>query len=95
MVRVARLEGVHCTSDQPITYWSIRWKLVHLSGLVELLEPALSDYVGLLELADSYCEKELKRLCEKLIWQGVTVDNVATLMTLASKYSTSVRTTSY
>ena len=45
---------------------------------------------GLLELADSYCEKELKKHCERLIWQSVTVDNVATLMTLASKYRTSV-----
>ena len=47
---------------------------------------------GVLELADSYCEKELKKRCEKLIWQNVTTDNVATLMTVASKYRTNVRT---
>lgn len=49
--------------------------------------------IGVLELADSYCEKDLKKQCEKLIWQSVTVDNVATLMTLASKYKTSVSNT--
>jgi hypothetical protein len=48
-------------------------------------------FPGLLELADSYCEKELKKQCEKLIWQSVTVSNVALLMTVASKYQTSVR----
>lgn len=49
---------------------------------------------GLLDLADSYCEAELKNICCRLIWQRVTVDNVATLVAIATKYKVEVRISS-
>merc|ERR1719376_273059 len=44
------------------------------------------DAIGLLDLANSYCEKQLKRRCEGLIRQGITVENVAMLYATAIKY---------
>ena len=45
---------------------------------------------GLLDLADSYCEKQLKRICERLLWQSVSIDNVASLIAVADKYKAGV-----
>ncbi len=45
---------------------------------------------GILDLADSYCETDLKNKCERLICQRVTVDNVITLFAVAHKYRTQV-----
>lgn len=45
---------------------------------------------GLLDLADSYCEKHLKRRCERLLWQSVSVENVTSLISIASKYKAEV-----
>ena len=47
-------------------------------------------HVGLLDLADSYCEAQLKQKCELIILQHVTVDNVAMLIAMATKYKTEV-----
>jgi len=44
------------------------------------------DAIGLLDLANSYCEGQLKRRCERIIRQGITVDNVAMLYATAIKY---------
>nr|XP_006817818.1 PREDICTED: RCC1 and BTB domain-containing protein 1-like [Saccoglossus kowalevskii] len=44
------------------------------------------DAIGLLDLANSYCEDHLKRLCEGIIKQGITVDNAAMLLAAAIKY---------
>ena len=44
------------------------------------------DAIGLLDLANSYCEFQLKRRCERIIRQGITVDNVAMLYATAIKY---------
>jgi len=44
------------------------------------------DAIGLLDLANSYCEQQLKRRCEGLIRQGITVENVAMLYATAIKY---------
>ena len=44
------------------------------------------DAIGLLDLANSYCELQLKRRCERIIRQGITVDNVAMLYATAIKY---------
>ena len=41
-------------------------------------------------MADSYCEKQLKRMCERLLWQSVSIDNVASLITVAHKYKAEV-----
>ena len=44
------------------------------------------DAIGLLDLANSYCEQQLKRGGERIIRQGITVDNVAMLYATAIKY---------
>jgi len=44
------------------------------------------DAIGLLDLANSYCEQQLKRRCERIIRQGITVHNVAMLYATAIKY---------
>ncbi|XP_033122621.1 RCC1 and BTB domain-containing protein 1-like isoform X2 [Anneissia japonica] len=42
--------------------------------------------IGLLDLANSYCEMHLKRMCERIIKQGICVENAAMLMAAAIKY---------
>uniref|UniRef100_T1IZ19 acetylcholinesterase n=1 Tax=Strigamia maritima TaxID=126957 RepID=T1IZ19_STRMM len=42
--------------------------------------------IGLLDLANSYCEQQLKRQCERIIKQGITVENAAMLYAAARKY---------
>lgn len=44
------------------------------------------DAIGVLDLANSYCETQLKRLCEGIIKQGITVDNAVMLFAAAVKY---------
>ena len=46
---------------------------------------------GLLDLADSYCESQLRRRCERLLRLRVSYGNVATLMAVAIKYKAEVR----
>lgn len=48
-------------------------------------------FAGLLDLADSYCESQLKQKCEMLIWQQVSIENVAMLIAMATKYKTEVQ----
>ena len=50
----------------------------------------LSIFAGLLDLADSYCELQLKQKCEVLIWQQVSIENVAMLIAMTTKYKTKV-----
>uniref|UniRef100_A0A3Q3G774 Regulator of chromosome condensation (RCC1) and BTB (POZ) domain containing protein 1 n=1 Tax=Labrus bergylta TaxID=56723 RepID=A0A3Q3G774_9LABR len=38
------------------------------------------DAIGLLDLATSYCENRLKRLCQQIIKRGITVENAFTLL---------------
>ena len=42
-------------------------------------------------MANSYCETQLKRLCERIIKQGITIDNAAMLLAAALKYEATVR----
>ena len=42
--------------------------------------------IGLLDLANSYCESDLKEKCERLIRNGITIDNVAMLYSAAIKF---------
>ena len=42
-------------------------------------------------MANSYCETQLKRQCERIIKQGITIDNAAMLLAAALKYEASVR----
>lgn len=46
---------------------------------------------GLLDLAEAYCESQLKGKCELAIQQQVSVDNVAMVIAMATKYKTEVR----
>lgn len=45
---------------------------------------------GLLDLANAYCEMPLKRKCEQIICQGISVDNVAMLYAAAIKFEAKV-----
>ncbi|KAJ8310354.1 hypothetical protein KUTeg_012219 [Tegillarca granosa] len=42
--------------------------------------------IGLLDLANAYCELALKRMCEQIIKKGITVENVAMLYAAARKF---------
>ncbi|MEE6472259.1 hypothetical protein FKM82_009552 [Ascaphus truei] len=44
------------------------------------------DAIGLLDLATSYCENRLKKLCQHIIKRGITVDNAFLLLSAAVKY---------
>ncbi|XP_037552367.1 RCC1 and BTB domain-containing protein 1 isoform X2 [Nematolebias whitei] len=44
------------------------------------------DAIGLLDLATSYCETRLKRLCQQIIKRGITVENAFTLLSAAIRY---------
>lgn len=46
---------------------------------------------GLLDLATSYCENRLKRLCQQIIKRGITVENAFTLLSAAIRYDAEVR----
>ena len=43
-----------------------------------------------MDLADSYCEQRLKKVCEDLIKRSVTIDNVSRLLAAAVKYNATV-----
>ncbi|KAG7169284.1 RCC1 and BTB domain-containing protein 1-like [Homarus americanus] len=44
------------------------------------------DAIGLLELANAYCEEALKHQCERIIRHGITTENAAMLYAVAIKY---------
>ncbi|KPP63905.1 RCC1 and BTB domain-containing protein 1-like [Scleropages formosus] len=44
------------------------------------------DAIGLLDLATSYCENRLKRLCQHIIKRGITVENAFSLLSAAVRY---------
>ena len=46
--------------------------------------------VGLLDLANAYCEPQLKRLSEMIIKNGITVQNAIMLLAAALKYDAEV-----
>lgn len=48
---------------------------------------------GLLDLATSYCENRLKRLCQQIIKRGITVENAFTLLSAAIRYDAEVQYT--
>eukprot|EP00112_Aurelia_sp_Birch-Aquarium-sp1_P023191 Seg681.3 transcript_id=Seg681.3/GoldUCD/mRNA.D3Y31 product="RCC1 and BTB domain-containing protein 1" protein_id=Seg681.3/GoldUCD/D3Y31 len=45
------------------------------------------DAIGLLDLANLYCEEKLKKKCEKLIKQSISVENAAMLLDASIKYN--------
>lgn len=50
---------------------------------------------GLLDLATSYCENRLKRLCQHIIKRGITVENAFSLLSAAVRYDAEVQLTHY
>ncbi|XP_041739058.1 RCC1 and BTB domain-containing protein 1 isoform X3 [Coregonus clupeaformis] len=44
------------------------------------------DAIGLLDLATSYCEDRLKRLCQHIIKRGITIENAFSLLAAAVRY---------
>lgn len=48
------------------------------------------DAIGLLDLATSYCENRLKRLCQNIIKRGITVENAFSLFSAAVRYDAEV-----
>ena len=50
----------------------------------------LTQISGLLDLANAYCENQLKRHCERIIKQGISVENAAMLYAAAIKYEARV-----
>lgn len=46
--------------------------------------------LGLLDLANAYCEPILKKMCEQIIKKGMTTDNVAMLYAAAIKFEAKV-----
>ena len=65
--------------------------MLELVDVFQRFFPLLHFLAGLLDLANSYCETQLKRLCERIIKQGITVDNAAMLLAAALKYEAVVR----
>lgn len=45
---------------------------------------------GLLDLATSYCENRLKKLCQHIIKRGITVENAFSLLSAAVRYDAEV-----
>lgn len=45
---------------------------------------------GLLDLATSYCENRLKRLCQHIIKRGIAVENAFSLLAAAVRYDAEV-----
>ena len=46
--------------------------------------------IGLLDLANAYCEPILKKQCEQIIRHGITVQNVAMLYAASIKFEAKV-----
>ncbi|XP_072180243.1 RCC1 and BTB domain-containing protein 1-like [Diadema setosum] len=44
------------------------------------------DAIGLLDLANSYCESHLKKQCERIIKQGINIENAALLLAASIRY---------
>ena len=57
----------------------------------DLVELPPEDAIGLLDLANSYCELGLKKECEQIIKQGIGIENAAMLYAAAIKYEVSLR----
>ncbi|XP_028249007.1 RCC1 and BTB domain-containing protein 1-like isoform X2 [Parambassis ranga] len=44
------------------------------------------DAIGLLDLATSYCENRLRRICQNIIKRGITIENAFSLLSAAVRY---------
>ena len=55
----------------------------------DIVELPPEDAIGLLDLANSYCELGLKKECEQIIKQGIGIENAAMLYAAAIKYEVS------
>ena len=84
--------GWPCVTSRPAYF---QGDVVHVWNRYQLpLETnILVVILGLLDLADSYCEMELKKRCERLLRQRVSTDNVAVFLAVAAKYKAEVCST--
>ncbi|XP_039252770.1 RCC1 and BTB domain-containing protein 1-like isoform X2 [Styela clava] len=64
----------------PVVYSFLKWLYT------DTVELPPEDAIGLLDLATAYCEAGLKQQCEKLIKEGISVENSAILFAAAIKY---------
>ncbi|KAM6141107.1 LOW QUALITY PROTEIN: RCC1 and BTB domain-containing protein 1 [Pterocles gutturalis] len=70
--------------DRPVSYPVYRAFLEYLYTDSVDLPP--EDAIGLLDLATSYCENRLKKLCQHIIKGGITVENAFSLLSAAVRY---------
>ncbi|TSK17915.1 RCC1 and BTB domain-containing protein 1 [Bagarius yarrelli] len=70
---IPHLTHFSCTDDVFACFAtpSVMWRLLSM---------------GLLDLATSYCENRLKRLCQHIIKRGITVENAFSLLSAAVRY---------
>ena len=61
-----------------------------MSLSARMYEMYLMTVLGLLDLANAYCEPILKKMCEQIIKKGMTTDNVAMLYAAAIKFEAKV-----
>ena len=54
------------------------------------MHQTILNLAGLLDLANLYCEEKLKKKCERLIKQSISVDNAAMLLDASIKYNAKV-----
>ena len=55
----------------------------------------MSVSIGLLELADCYCESDLKQYCVQILTGNITAENAIQLYTLAVHHQAKVRICTY
>lgn len=55
----------------------------------------MCNVIELLDLANAYCETDLKRHCINMVKQGITIDNVAFLYSTAIEYNAEVTVTAF
>lgn len=72
-------------TSQPDLHWHSAPVLA-----VNACSVAVSALSGLLDLATSYCENRLKRLCQHIIKRGITVENAFSLLSAAVRYDAEV-----
>ena len=70
--------------------WGIKINLDSFSLFKPSLHHLLLFISGLLELADSYCEDQLKEQCEQILMKTICVDNAIFLYSLATRYKAEV-----
>ncbi|CAG0905464.1 unnamed protein product [Cyprideis torosa] len=53
---------------------------------IDTLDLNVEDAIGVLDLANAYCDESLKMKCIRFLRNGITVDNAAHLYSIAIRY---------